>query len=153
MVRLLMSRWNEMSLKVTRSIAPRTLRECRKAGLRGSLKLLLFHMIHQKSDWNYGDFRIPRMDIFHISWNFRHRCQGRTSMASSCTSNAMDCNVTMPRGVGRSTGQTTSTLDWGEGNAGVLHSQHRKHLPFEWSFVPRFWGAPVSWRSTCQMGG
>ena len=119
------------------------------------------------------------------SWCFRQRRQGRTSMASSCTSNAMDCNVTMPRGVARSTGQTTSTWDWEEGNVGRLHNSfitrpclnlsffvgmvhsffplsknvwlgHRWHRPrfeFGCSFVPRFWGAPVSWRSTCQMGG
>lgn len=172
-------------LQVTRSIAPRTLRECRKAGqLRGTIhqKSLLklwwlqdprnghqihisyFNIVYLWSHQLYtADIKTnldPRVLNFcwgfghSTSWCFRQR-QGRTSMASSCTSNATDCNVTMPRGVARSTGQTTSTLDWAEQNAGFFqrNAKNRKHLPFQWSFVPRFWGAPVSWRSTCQIRG
>lgn len=151
--------WNA-STQVTRSIAPRTLRECRKAAAAwyfevaviwhdpsevtieimvasGSPKWTssVFHILIFCYLWSHQLYTLdiktkldPRVLIFCLgfshstSWCFRQRRQGKTSMASSCTSNAMDCNVTMPRGVARSTGQTTSTLDWAEGNVGQLHN-------------------------------
>ena len=116
---------------------------------------IISHQLYTQDVKTKLDPRVLNFCFSHsTSWCFRQRRQGRTSMASSCTSNATDCNVMMPRGVARSTGQTTSTWDWAEGNAGFFNEMpstfHSSGLLFQGSGVPQCLGvAPVKYAARC----